>query len=88
MSIVAAANQPSDVLVRKVNDALYRSRKMSEEYRNILAHRVAVRVYTHSSEMSYFISFTERQYEQNLLRRNTDEESGVITVRPESYWAF
>ena len=77
--IVAAANQPADVLIRKVNDALRRAKGIGVEYQNILGTRVAARVYTDASEMSYFISLADRQYEQNSL-----QATGGLSKNPAS----
>ena len=45
--IVAASNQPSDVLIRKVNDALHRAKEMSEQHQNILGDCTAVERWLH-----------------------------------------
>lgn len=59
---LAAANKPTNVLIRKVNFALETAKTSNPKYQELLANRVAVRVYTDQSESSYIISLAEDRY--------------------------
>ncbi len=59
---LAAANKPTNVLIRKVNFALEIAKTSNPKYQELLANRVAVRVYTDQSEPSYIISLAEDRH--------------------------
>lgn len=58
----SCANKPTNVLIRKVNFALETAKASNPKYQELLADRVAVRVYTDQSESSYIISLAEDRY--------------------------